>query len=415
LILVAMVFWATDTRGESATWLITCDRLFDGVSDNVADGVQVLVKDGIIVEAGSDIDSPPEAEEIRLSETTLLPGLIDAHTHITYSWADTTSPPQSLYTYLDYPALVVLQAAIDAKKTLDAGFTTIRDMGSADENDLALAQGIARGLVPGPRILTSGPLYMPWGGGRADIDWPPYGGVGNREEIVKKTRTYISAGCDWIKMYCTSGTFDDTTGVPYFTAEEIKAAVDVAHPRGRWVAAHTMGYEGARRSVAAGVRSIEHGSRLDGPTVKQMARKGIYLVPTLYHLDWYERHGDALGYGAGYAERLRALQEIQFDSVARARKAGVPIACGSDAIYSMHGENAQEVVWLVRAGLTPIEALRSATSVNAELLGLEEEIGRIAPGYAADLVAVPGDPSADITQVTRPVFVMQGGKVIHRP
>ena len=225
----------------------------------------------------------------------------------------------------------------------------------------------------------------------------------------------MSDGCDWSQMYVTSGTFDDTTGVPYYTTEEIRTAVDVAHPRGHWVAAHVMGLEGARRAVAAGVRSIEHGSRLDDATVREMARKHIFLVPTLYHLDWYARHGAALGYVEGYTDRLGALQRQQFASLARARRAGVAVACGSDAFYSMHGENGMELVWLVKAGFTPLEALRAATRVNAELLGMEQDIGRIAPGYTADLAAFEGDLSSRIDAVMKPVFVMKGGRVIRRP
>jgi imidazolonepropionase-like amidohydrolase len=239
--------------------------------------------------------------------------------------------------------------------------------------------------------------------------------VYTREEIVKQTRYYLSHGADWIKIFATSGTFADTSGAPYFTADEIGAAVEVAHPRQRWVAAHVMGLEGARRAVAAGVRSLEHGSRLDEKTVKEMAKKDIFLVPTLYHLEWYSQHGETLEYHGDYTGRLDALQEIQFASLELARKAGVKVACGSDAIYSMHGENAQELVWLVRAGMSPVEALRAATSVNAELLGMEDEIGRVAPGYAADLAAFSGDPTTDISVVANPTFVMKGGEIIKEP
>jgi imidazolonepropionase-like amidohydrolase len=176
-----------------------------------------------------------------------------------------------------------------------------------------------------------------------------------------------------------------------------------------------MGLEAARRAVAAGVRSIEHGSRLDDALAREMAKRRTWLVPTLCHLQYYAEHGHALEYGPGYEERLAALQKEQFASLARARRAGVPVACGSDAVYTMHGENAQELVWLVKAGFTPVEALRTATSANAELLGLEKEIGRIAPGYAADIAAFDGDATKDIGAVTRPVFVMKGGQVIRRP
>ncbi len=398
----------------SSPVLIECDRLFDGVSDRATGHTRVLVRDGRIVAVGDTVEAPAGTRRIVLAGMTLMPGLIDAHTHITYAWRDTTRAPDDLDEFFRGPVLTVFEAARNAEKTLEAGFTTIRDLGSFDGNDVQLAAAIQHGYTRGPRIVTSGAMHLPWGG-REDVRFPQGGQVATREEIVARTRHYLSNGCDWIKIFATSGTFDDTTGAPSFTSEEIRAAVEVAHPRSHWVAAHAMGLEGARRAVNAGVRSIEHGSRLDEKVVRTMAREGIYLVPTLSHLDWYARHGKALEYSAGHVERLAALQQIQFASLRLARGAGVRIACGSDAIYTMHGENAQELVWLVRAGMSPIEALRAATSVNAALLGMEAEIGRVAPGYAADLVAFPGDPTADIALVASPTFVMMGGKVIKGP
>jgi imidazolonepropionase-like amidohydrolase len=404
---------AAAQSGSAPAILIECDRLFDGVSNRLAGPTRILVQDGVIREVGPRIEAPAGAETIQLDGMTVLPGLIDAHTHLTYLWHDTTSAPNYLGDYLGSPIVVAFHAAKNAERTLQAGFTTVREMGASDGIDLALSRVVAEGLVEGPRIITAGPIYPPFGG-RPDVDLSFDGTVLSREDIVRKSREYVGQGCDWIKVYATGGTYDDTTGAPFFSREEIAAAVEVAHPRNRWVAAHAMGLEGARRAVAAGVRSIEHGSRIDAALARDMARNKIWLVPTLYHLDWYARHGEALGYSAGYKDRLAALRDIQFASLARARRAGVAIACGSDAVYSMHGENAEEIVWLVKAGLTPLEALRSATSVNAALLGLEKEIGRVARGYAADLVAVRGDPTEDISAVTRVAFVMKSGKVIRR-
>jgi hypothetical protein len=263
------------------------------------------------------------------------------------------------------------------------------------------------------RVVAAGALYPPFPG-RPDIQWPPDGTAATRAEIIGKSRAYLGRGYAGVKIYETSGTWDDTTGVPFYTADELAGAVEAAAPRG-WVAAHCMGVEGARRAVAAGVRSIEHGSRLDRALAREMARKGVFLDPTLYHLQWYVDHGEALGYGPGYRDRLAALQKEQFASVGIARAAGVKIGCGSDAVYTMHGDNAQEIVWLTKAGLSAVEALRSATSVNADLLGLEGEIGRLAPHAAADVIAVAGDPTRDITAVMRVVFVMKDGVVVRRP
>jgi imidazolonepropionase-like amidohydrolase len=394
--------------------LLECDRLFDGISLSGAGPTRVLVENGRVTAVGPSVSAPSGSERIDLTGMTLLPGFIDAHTHLSYLWSDTTRAPNFLGDYLGSPTVVAFEAARNAERTLQAGFTTVREMGASDAIDVALSQAVARGLVTGPRIVTAGPIYPPFGG-RPDVKWPPDGTAATAEEITRKTREYLGNGCDWIKIYVTGGTFDDTSGTPFYTGAEIRAAVEAAHPRDRWVAAHAMGLEGARRAVEAGVRSLEHGSRLDRATARAMARRGVYLVPTLYHLQWYSDHGSALGYSSGYAERLAALQKEQFASVRHAREAGVAVACGSDAVYSMHGENAWEIVWLARAGLTPAEALRSATSVNAALLGMEREIGRVAPGYAADLVAVPGDPTKEIDAVLRPAFVMKGGKIVRRP
>lgn len=415
--LLALLLWAPApcvVRAQGQTYVISADRLFDG-RDVRFGGVEVLVRDGKIDAVGARVDAPAGAERIHLAGATLTPGLIDAHTHLTYSWDDTTRAPDFVTAYLGFPAIVAFQAARNARRTLEAGFTTVRDLGCYDYLDVALSQAIARSLTEGPRVVTSGPIYPPGGGGRTDIHWPPDGTAANAMEMAKKAREHIGQGCDWIKIYETSGTWDDTTGAPYYTTEELRAAVEASHPRGHGVAAHVMGLEGARRAVAAGVRSLEHGSRIDEPLAREMARKHVYLVPTLYHLEWYKNHGKALEYSEGYGDRLDALQRDQFASLARARRAGVAVGCGSDAVYSMHGENGMELVWMVKAGFTPLEALRAASTVNAELLGLEKEIGRIAPGYAADLAAFDGDPTTDITAVMRPVLVMRGGTIVRRP
>jgi len=404
---------AAEAAAPSAI-VIECDRLFDGRSIRPEGRTRVLVENGKITAVGPSIAMPSGAERIDLTGMTLLPGFIDAHTHLSYLWSDTTRAPTFLLDYLGSPIVTAFGAARNAEKTLRAGFTTVREMGSTDGIDVALAQAIASGYAEGPRIVTAGPIYPP-GGGRTDMTWPPDGTAATAEEITKKTREYIGQGCDWIKIYGTTGTFDDTSGTALYTTEEIRAAVEAAGPRGRWVAVHAMGLEGARRAVAAGVRSLEHGSRLDRATAREMARRGVYLDPTLYHMQWYSDHGVALQYSSGYAERLAALQKEQFASVRLAKQAGVAIACGSDAVYTMHGENAREIVWLTKAGLTPTEALRAATTVNASLLGLEQEIGRIAPGYAADFVAVPGDPTKEIEAVLHPAFVMKGGRIVTRP
>jgi imidazolonepropionase-like amidohydrolase len=414
--LVALLFSApaASAAAPAPTVVVEYGRMFDGALVHEGRG-RVVVRDGKIVAVGADAAIPEGAARILLpGSATLAPGLIDAHTHLGYAWEDTTRPPDLTAAYLGLPAAVAYTAAYNARRTLLAGITTVREMGESDYVDVALSNAIQRGLVDGPRVVTAGPIYPP-SPGRTDVKWPADGTASSATEIAQRSRAHLAQGCLWLKIYETSGTWDDTTGYAAYTTDEIRTAVEAARPLGRYVAAHAMGLEGARRAVEAGVRTIEHGSRLDDATARAMARKGVFLVPTLYHLEWYAAHGPRLGYAAGYRERLDALQKEQLASVARARRAGVRIGCGSDAVYSMHGENAQELVWLVRAGLTPIAALRAATSVNAELLGMEKEIGKIAPGMAADLVAFDGDPSRDIDAVLRPLFVMKGGVVVRRP
>jgi imidazolonepropionase-like amidohydrolase len=231
--------------------------------------------------------------------------------------------------------------------------------------------------------------------------------------VLRAVRQQIAAGADVIKMYGSTGTDDDVTGFETYTLEEMKAAVEMAHRFGKKIAIHSYGPDGARDAVRAGADSIEHATDMDDVTIQEMAKRGTFYVPTIDHNRYYIDNGDKIGYAPGYKERLQAFIPRNLETARKAFKAGVKIAMGSDAIYTMFGENTRELGWFVKAGMTPEQALRTATTNAAELLGKEKELGAAAPGYLADLVAVEGDPLADINVVLNNVkWVMKDGTVV---
>jgi imidazolonepropionase-like amidohydrolase len=226
-------------------------------------------------------------------------------------------------------------------------------------------------------------------------------------------RQQIAAGADVIKMYASTGTDDDVTGFETYTYDEIKAAVDMAHKFGKKIAIHSYGPDGARDAVRAGTDSLEHATDMDDGTIMEMARRGTFYVPTIDHNRYYIENGDKIGYAPGFKERLSAFIPRNLETARRAFKAGVRFAMGSDAIYTMYGQNAHELGWFVKAGMTSEQALATATSNAAQLLGKEKELGAVAPGYFVDIVAVEGDPLADVNVVINHVkWVMKGGAVV---
>ena len=232
-------------------------------------------------------------------------------------------------------------------------------------------------------------------------------------EVLRAVRQQIAAGADLIKMYASTGTDDDVTGFQTYNYEEIKAAVDAAHKFGKKIAIHSYGPDGARDAVRAGTDSLEHATDMDDATIQEMAKRGTFYVPTIDHNRYYLDNWQKIGYANGFQEKTKAFIERNLETARKAHKAGVKFAMGSDAIYTMFGENTRELGWFVKAGMTPEQALRTATSNAAELLGREKELGGIAPGYFADLVAVEGDPLADINVAINNLrWVMKGGAVV---
>jgi imidazolonepropionase-like amidohydrolase len=376
--------------------------IFDAATGRRLEGKVVLVR-GERIEAILQASAPlPEsAEVIDLPRTTLLPGLIDAHVHL--AWAAGAGSPGSL------------AGKDEAKATLDAGFTTVRNLGSTGWADLALRDAIDRGEVPGPRMLIAGPA-LGLKGGVCDGVFQGEGAVASAEQAAAKVEELVKRGAQVIKLCAGGGvipTGADAEAVE-FSEEQIRAIVTAAHKLGRKVAAHAQGPKAILNAVRAGVDSIEHGALLDEEGARLMKERRVFLVPTLYRLDYVLEQARSRN---APAERLAALtegREAAHKHLRAAAALGIPIALGTDATVIPHGTNAHEIAALTSIGLTPVEALRAATVQAAELLGWSNRIGAIRPGLFADLVAVEGDPLTDLSALERVRLVIKGGVVVHR-
>jgi len=357
---------------------------------------------------------PAGAESIDLSKYTGLPGLIDVHTHMTIYTDETPGEPMLKQLTSNPPAVEVFLARKGAMRTLEAGVTTVRDLGADQYMDIAMRDLINRGEMIGPRMFVCGyGLYITNTPYKQGLN-PPAGGIADGvPEVLKVVRQQIAAGADVIKMYGSTGTDDDVTGFETYTYEEMKAAVEIAHQFGKKIAIHSYGPKGARDAVRAGTDSLEHATDMEDATIQEMVKRGTLYVPTIDHNRYYIENGDKIGYAPGYKEKLQAFIPRNLETARKAFKAGVKFAMGSDAIYTMFGQNTRELGWFVKAGMTPEQALRTATSNAAELLGKEKELGAVAAGYFADLVAVEGDPLTDVNVVLNSVkWVMKGGAVM---
>ena len=388
------------------------------------DGSKVIT-DPVVVVEGERVKSvgsgnaavPANARVVDLSKFYAIPGLIDTHTHITY-WADATPRPgvRPLQTSIGLSTAVrVFMAQENARKSLEAGFTTVRDLGAQEYADIAMRDLINRGAMQGPRIFAAGyGLHVTGRAPRAGEVLVPTGGEANGPaEVMKAVREQIAAGADVIKMFGSVGGFDNVNTNQTFTFEEMKAAVEVAHGHGKKIAIHSYGASGARDAARAGPDSIEHAVDIDDATLREMATRGTVYVPTVAHNVVYWENADWFGFAPGYAEKFKDYIDRNKETVRRAIKAGVRIGMGSDAVFIGWGQNARDLVLYVECGMTPEQALATATKVNATLLPMEKSLGAVAPGYYADIVALQGDPLADINVVLKGVrWVMKGGQVV---
>ena len=383
-----------NSRVAPSTIAIRCGRLIDGRSMAPISNAVILIEGERITAVGREVKILAGAQVIDLSHATVLAGLIDTHTHLTYHYDTQSNETQEV---------TAKYAAENARLTLEAGFTTVRNLGANGDADFALR--INRGEIPGPRILASGqPLTR-----RS----PPEAGSDLNVRLTAVrifVRKQIDAGADVIKIFVTAG----AGGSPalLFTEEEIRAVVDEASKAHLRVAAHAHSTEGIKAAVRAGVTSVEHASYLDDEAIKLMIARHTAMVPTLYLPNHYLAHRDKFGFDDARWKALDDLRHQTPGNFAKALKAGVWIVMGSDAVAGYHGGNAKEIEWMVKNGMTPAQALRATTTDAAELLGWQDRVGTIEIGKLADLIAVTGDPLKDITELQRVKFVMKDGAVI---
>jgi imidazolonepropionase-like amidohydrolase len=405
-----------------AVLAIKAARLFDGRSDHwVRDGV-VVVAGGKIQAVGAGAAIPAGAQVLDLGDVTLLPGLIDCHTHLSFESSDDFTRDTVTRLRRDV-AEAAIRATANARHTLMAGFTTVRDVGSADFIDVGLRNAIRDGVVPGPRMLVA--VHMLGArGGHADGAGFAFKRLGEEPGIERgiasgpdqfrdAVRFCVKYGADVIKVGATGGvlSLSDEVDTPQVTQAEMDAIVDEAHRLHKRAAAHAHGVTGAKEAIRAGIDSIEHGSFLDEEGLRMMKERGTYLVPTLLAGEYASGRVVPRHYPPEIAAKADAAVAQRSAMFRNALRIGVKVAFGTDSAVSPHGLNAKEFALLVAHGMTPAAALRTAMGPAADLLGLPGQIGTLEPGKQADLVAVPGDPLADVKVMERVSFVMKGGQI----
>lgn len=395
-------------------------RLFDGKSNALIAPGMVVVSGGKITAVGSKVSVPADADVLDLGDATLLPGFMDAHTHLT---GEASGSWQS--DYMDFMQKPIPEQALDAvprvEKTLRAGFTTCRDLGADELLDVGLRNGIRNGKVPGPRLLVAVHAVGATGGHCDNTGFRPNlflkdsaeGAADGPDAIRAAVRKAVKYGADVVKTCATGGVLSlaDDVDTPQLTQAELDALIDEAHALRRKVAAHAHGATGAKRAIRAGVDSIEHGTFLDDEALSMMKAKGVTYIPTLMAIQGLRERLAAKALPPPVVPKAQAAIAQSAETVRKAVAKGVRIGFGTDAGVFPHGRNAEEFHFLVEAGLKPIDALKAATSVDAELLGVADRLGTLEPGKLADVVAVPGDPTRDIRVTEKVLFVMKEGVV----
>ncbi len=403
------------------TLVIKPGHLLDVDSGERRPGQAIVIEDGRIVAVGSaaELQLPEDAQVIELEGLTLLPGLSDAHVHLTSN--------HDQHGFRRLAASIPRQAltgAHNAGITLAAGFTTVRNVGAPGFTDVALRDAIADGEIPGPRLIVSGPPVGITGGHCADNNLlpPQFDAVGEGVAdgpwaVRQAVRRNVKYDVDMIKTCSTGGVLSRGTqvGAPQYTLEELEALVDEAHMHGRTVASHAHGTLGINNAIRAGVDSVEHASFIDEEGIRLASELGTILVMDIYVTEFILGEGEAAGILPESLEKERQTGTRQRESFTQALEAGVTLGFGTDAGVFPHGDNAKQLSRMVEFGMSPLQAIQSATLINARLFGLDEEIGRIAPGYRADLIAVTDNPLDDIETLERVVFVMKDGAIYLEP
>lgn len=398
---------------------VTAARMIDPAAGRAVVNPAFLIDGGKVVSTGSALTMKPPAGAtlIDLGDRTILPGLVDMHTHLIGDAS--LAGYNALGQARDSAAI---HGVANAKKTLEAGFTTVRDVGNDGFGDVALRDAVNAGVVPGPRIFASGPPVSIIGGHCADNNLQPHDAESLGEgvatgpwEMRAKVRRNIKFGADLIKTCSTGGVFSKgtTPGAEQNTIDEIAAIVAEAHQRGLKVASHAHGNQGIKNAIRAGVDTIEHASYLDDEAIRMAKAKGVYLAMDIYNTEYTQTEGRKNGALEEALRKDAEIAEIQRESFRAAVKAGAKVVYGTDSGVYPHGDNAKQFVWMVKYGMTPAQAIRSATTLAAEALGKSGELGCLNAGCAADIIAVEGDPLGDISAMEEVRFVMKGG-VVHR-
>jgi imidazolonepropionase-like amidohydrolase len=417
--LALVAFSSAASAADSAPTVIHCAHLIDTVAGKLLGETTIVIDGERIKEVRSGRSDVAGAQSMEL-KGTCLPGLIDAHTHLTDQTSPTRYTDQFRWNVADY----AIRSTVYARRTLEAGFTTVRNLGDEHNESVSLRNAVNAGVVAGPRIFSAGkPIGSTGGhadgtdGYRQDLagDPGPLDGIINSpEDAWKAVREHYKVGDDLIKIMPSGGVLDQSSSAdnPQMTIEEIKAIVAAAHDYGFTVAAHAHGAEAIRRAVIAGVDSIEHGTYMDDADIKLMKEHGTWYVPTIIAGKYVQEMADTPGsYPARVAEKAREVGPVIQKTAGRAYKAGVKIAFGTDAGVYPHGMNAKEFVYMVEAGMPPIFVIQAATTHAAQLLKRDKDLGSVAAGKYADIIAVDGNPLDDVTVLQHVGFVMKGGKV----
>ena len=410
------MLWSTSAGGQARPTTAPITALRFGAmaepSGRTTRNVTILVQADTVLRVGTGTAMIPKgATIIDLRRYTAIPGLIDVHTHVTFV-RDKANPLANGPRSRDS---VIAAAATNLRRTLETGVTTVRDLGASNYADIGIRDAVNSGAMIGPRLFVAG--Y-----GLSKVTTPPVAGqaslaargrVRDTMDIKEAIKAQVDAGADWIKLYGSTGTYANVTGVQTFTDLEMRVAVETAHRFKRPIAIHSYGDSGGRAALRAGAESVEHPAGFDDATLALLATRGTMYVPTIDHNRFYAENASVLGYTREQVAGLDSYRVLNHETARRAHAAGVRFAMGSDAVWWMFGENTRELDWFVKAGMTPAQALATATTNGALLLGQPSKLGRIAPGFYADIVAVDGDPLSSINVILNGVrWVMKAGRVV---